>query len=213
LSYIEKAEKELDTKPNRYLLKLIPYFSGKILYNDTSHQIIAIPHMEFEIIYGQIRPLADSQSNNKIAYSGTIPLYSNKILKQDYSLLGLQIPILTAKFILPLLTVLLFGILVMLTYSIIKKKLALKVNEAEVINRKYKKRIIHLADEISMSGKSVLSAASFRDLLNIANEKGLNILYVKKEGYSIYYVADGSFLYCYYSNDSPSAMECDNTEA
>lgn len=218
LSYIETAEKELDTRPDRYILKIMPHFSGDINYDGKLYSLNPVPNIEFEIYYGQIKLKEDEvddttyNTSNKKEFINTIPVYTTHISYQKYMLMGLDIPLNFAKKLIPSLTFILLIVAGIISFPALKKIQHNPLTESEKIDKKYKNRIVQLKGEINLSGKSFFTVDSFRDLVNIADEKELNILCIKEDILSKYYLTDGDYIYCYNCHHSYRALDESNNE-
>lgn len=204
LSYIDQAEKDTGTKPNKYILKIIPKVTGNIVGTDRTIPLSTIPGLTFEINYGQLILInKDGEPGTTINnFLNIIPVESSNTTLATYNLAGLKIPLQLLKYIFPILALGLFILYMFMQKSKIRLFDVKTLSESEKINRKYKNRLIYLRGQINTDGKSILIMESFKSLLSIADDRELSILCIRMPDESVQYcVADGDYIYCYKADD------------
>jgi len=189
--YIEKLEEELGVAPNQYLLKVQPVVEGTITANKDVMPIDPIPEMTFSLNSREIVLLGEKD------FEKEIPVKKSEVSMADFNILGVTVPLTAAR-----ITFLLISLCILIYLSIpimsVMKHTRDEMPESNIIDRKYRKRLIYLKDKVDLAVEHILSLDDFGSLIRIADEKELPILrYEDPVSNIVYYVVDGQCVYSY----------------
>jgi hypothetical protein len=194
-AYIEKVEKEITVRPDKYLINIKPEIIGNIIYEDKKLPIDTTPEISFE--FSSIIKLIGEKEFTK-----ETPIETTRILNQNFRLMNIVVPIIPARYIFSTLSLLLFGIIVFRIYKNINinKK---EIPEVNKIDKKYKNRLTDISKNITMLNKINVNVKSFKSLIQLADDKEQPILRFNNSDIDriFYYVMDGDCIYSYSPDD------------
>lgn len=206
--YIDTVEEETLYRANRYLLKIKPVIEGNV-YDENGkiiHEINTDLEIPFEIAGQYIKYIGESTEKETINIT---PIQNIDIIPQTISLLGIKMNVISARYILGSICVILSFALVSLVISRIKF-MKEKRTETYFIDKKYKSRIIEISEKISFKNTLELALRSFKALLQIAEKNEESILrYEINKDHVYYYVVGNNTIYYYYSISDISIEGCD----
>lgn len=191
LSFIEKLEEELGVAPSQYLLKVQPIVEGIITASDDAIPIDPIPEMTFSLNRRELVLMGEKE------FEKEIPVKKMGVSAADFNALGVAVPLAAARITFSLISLF---ILIYLSIPIMNgiKHRRDGMPESAVIDRRYRKRLIHLKDKVDLTVEHILSVDDFDSLIRIADEKELPVLrYEDADSNKIYYVIDGQCVYSY----------------
>lgn len=195
LSFINLIEEETLIRTN-YLLVIKPKIQG-IVYgdnNDIIHEINSNLEIPFELSNQYIKYTGES---NQKEFTSTKILEEVNTTPLVYKFLGKSISIQLSRFIFSGISIISFIALLVYGIEIISSKE--KGSEANLIDKKYKSKIIVISDKIFQTNLPQLQLINFKKLLLISEEKEEPILKYTDdiEGVTYYYVLGTTAIYYY----------------
>lgn len=207
INYINNIEKEVNTRPNRYIMAIEPSISGEINANGRILPLGNAPVLYFQInnnVLNQIDDPSKSLSSDNNITPGikkstkVIPIESTVVIPQYIDMFNKKVPVNTARYIFVVL-------LIIISLPIIREIITYRVNklsklkESDIIDRKYGKRLIFTDGVINMS--NMMTMASFNSLIKISDEKESPVFRCENvDGDIRYCVIDSNVVYTYYPN-------------
>lgn len=193
--YIEDVEKEIIVRPDKYLLTIKPEFEGNIIYNGNEFPIDSAPEFSFEFS-NQIKQIGESE------FTIEKPIETIMSISQDFKLLNISIPLMTARLMFSIISLALLGLVSLGIYRPFKLNDA-DESAADRIDKRYKNRLINIERNILVSNKINVNIKSFKSLIQLADDKEQPVLRYKNSdiGRVYYYVIDGDCVYSYSAND------------
>lgn len=175
----------------KYTLKIKPDFEADILFENKRIPLDNTYELNFEYSNGLVKLIGE----NKELVKNT-PIEEITVIKSSFALLGITLPLVLSRYIFLSISAVLFMLIII---SIRSTKLGLSSNTQSIsyIDRKYSDRIIRLQQEPNLENKIQLSLSSFKELIQIANDKDLIVLRYDKGNSNIvsYLVIDGESIF------------------
>lgn len=196
LDYIKIVEEETLVRPN-YLVVIKPKINGVVYQGSDGviHEINSNLEIPFEISGQYIKYVGEIKENELININvlkdlKTIPLY--------YEFFGNRVSIITARYVFSIMSIIL---LILLLIYIIERAIweKGKGTEVNIIDKRYKNKIITILDKFDLENIPQLCLDSFKTLLQISEEKEEPILKYTDdtEGFVYYYVLGTTVMYYY----------------
>lgn len=194
-AYIEKVEKEILISPGKYLLKVKPEIEGNVIYEDYKLPMDSTPEISFEFS-GQIKLIGEREFTKETSIETAI------IINQNFKLFNMKLPLMTARYVFSIASLLLFGMVTLGIYMSIKTS-KIEIPEALKIDKKYNNKLIIIDKNITMLNKVNVSIKSFKALIQLSDDKEQPILRYKNSDIErvFYYVIDGDCIYSYSADD------------
>jgi hypothetical protein len=196
--YITDMGNEIGTNPDTYTIKIVPNIKSALTYNGKNVQVQAPPVISFDYNYQQIK-----LSGNKTS-SITVNMSDNKLVYNSVNVLGIMIPVMAARTIFSLITL----VLVILSLGRFKKVKTNKksaLSEVERIDKRLNNRIIKIRSPFDFQDKITIAVESFKSLEQLSDDKEQPILKLQKKDISTYYLIDGICIYFYHAWNTNSA--------
>ncbi len=194
-AYIEKVEKEINVMPRRYVLNIKPQIEGSIIYDDTIIPVDTAPELSFEFS-SQIMQVGEKE------FVRETPIQTTVTLIQNFKFFNMEIPIITARYIFSISSLIFLSIIIFAVFINIKgnKK---DSSEVSLIDKKYASKMMLIDNDIVMLNKINVNVKSIKALVQLADDKELPILRYKYSAQDnvFYYVVDGDCIYKYSAED------------
>lgn len=186
------SEEIIGTRSRNYYLIIKPEVKGEIIFGDVKLPIQNDGEFILSLEGEQVR-LAGQKSFVK-----EFPVEDTRLVKQVYSLFGAELPLVAARYLFTVLSVLLL-IMLAIVLRQIKKLKADTISEAVEIDKKYGIRLTSIQSPMSAEGKTNIELQTFKSLVRISDEKDRIILKYddKSTGQVLYYLVDGDYIYSY----------------
>lgn len=208
-AYIQKVEKETEIRPERYLLKVQPRIDGNIVFENNIIPLDTSFEMVFEYSSYIVKPIGEKE------FIKATPIEEVTMLVNNFKLFKTTIPLSTAKYLFPLLSI---SFLIAIIFGVLSNKKKSKdiKPEATIIDGKYGNRLTYLENKLNSGSKVVISLKSFKPLTRISDEKEIPILRFNNEDINevTYCVIDGDCIYNYIANNmskNSSQLEVSNS--
>lgn len=208
-AYIQKVEKETEIRPERYLLKVQPRIDGNIVFENNIIPLDTSFEMVFEYSSYIVKPIGEKE------FIKATPIEEVTMLVNNFKLFKTTIPLSTAKYLFPLLSI---SFLIAIIFGVLSNKKKSKdiKPEATIIDGKYGNRLTYLENKLNSGSKVVISLKSFKPLTRISDEKEIPILRFNNEDINevTYCVIDGDCIYNYIAKNMPensSQLEVSNS--
>jgi len=188
--FIAQVEKETGNSRRTYSLAVKPELSGTLVYNQETLPLREDNALRFTYESSEIK--VEGERN-----FATALFFEKKAKKlQSFVLAGKSFPLAGAR---RLLTGLSFFFLVLWVYQARQHQLIKKSwRESRQISEKYGSRLISVAEEVNICGKTKVRLKSFHSLLQIADERELPIFEFYSGGFKVvYFVPDRDYIYAY----------------
>lgn len=170
-AFILQVEKETGVRHSQYELEVVPTIQGNVEYADIVRDFDFQDTLKFNYLSEEIK-LASEKS-----FSSAIHPNGSQIVMNPFNLLGFSLPLLpvritsTSLFLLLLLSIL-------FSFNYLKEEtITSDKSEAVRFNKKYRKRVIRIFQQIDVEGKTIVPFASFSSMLKIADYIEQPILY------------------------------------
>lgn len=190
LGFIKTVEDELDIRPGEYVFNIRPIVKGKIISGD---KIIDIDESSFsEVSFSTVKIKNEGENS----FTLTTPLNSTSNIYNYINFFNIRILVQNAKYIIGFI----YAIYILLIAFIIWNKKINKMkkqSEEEVINKKYRKRIIEVKNNINDINFVEVQLDSFNNLITLSDEKDCSILKCFNLSEVIYYILDENYIYLY----------------
>lgn len=208
-AYIQKVEKETEIRPERYLLKVQPRIDGNIVFENNIIPLDTSFEMVFEYSSYIVKPIGEKE------FIKATPIEEVTMLVNNFKLFKTTIPLSTAKYLFPLLSI---SFLIAIIFGVLSNKKKSKdiKPEATIIDGRYGNRLTYLENKLNSGSKVVISLKSFKPLTRISDEKEIPILRFNNEDINevTYCVIDGDCIYNYIAKNMPknsSQLEVSNS--
>lgn len=199
LDFIAKVEKEIELKPQKYTLKIVPTFEGSILYNDQKVPLESSFELNFEYTNNLFKLVGkkDYAKENNMEEIVTIP--------QQFSFLGQVMPITAARIIFIVISAVL-SLMMACLFILNRRQKQSNLTDAQRIDHKYGKRFLDLEQNIQILNKNRVVLQSIHALVQLADEREQVLFRFEQKDYHhvIYYVLDGEHIYCYEASNTAS---------
>lgn len=191
VKYTESLEEELGVSPSQYIIKVVPVVEGTILAGENNNPLDSLPELTFSFTPREILLTGEQE------FTKDIPIREVETLSSNYKLAGISIPLLAARVVFLVISLLSLAYIVFYVIKFFKKAEG-GISESVAIDRKYRSRLINLKREIEYSGQHLLLVDDFKSLIKIADEKEFPVLrYEDLAGNVGYYIIDGQCIYRY----------------
>jgi hypothetical protein len=197
IDFIEKVEKEIELRPQKYTLKIVPTFEGGIRYDDQHIPLESSFELNFEYTNNLFKLVS------KTEYAKENNIEDIIIVPQQISYLGQAMSIAAARTILIVISLVLS--LMMICFFIHNRRQQQSVwSDAQKIDHKYGKRLLHLEQDIQILNKHRVVLQSIQSLVQLADEREQAVFRFEQKDYYIvvYYVLDGEHIYCYEASNT-----------
>lgn len=191
-AFIDQVTEETESQPDKYLLMIQPELSGMVSDEGLSMELAQVPPLIFKISGKEITHVSEAGDNVSIEealkpFSLVTPVTSSQTVPQYFRLLGLNIPVSTARAIfgVPALALAGFGVVMLNRIFTVWTK---TIPEAQKIEKKYGKRIFSLNAQVGNIGGPTLALHSFGDLLRLSSERELPIFKTSGDGDHTYFL-------------------------
>jgi hypothetical protein len=195
--YISRVEEETSVNFGDYLLIVKPKITGAV-YQDNGDKVYDI-HTELEIpfeISNQYIKYAAESPEKEFMETRAIESINNH--PERMKLLGTSIPVITARYVFGLLSLLSIACLIV---KLLSKAKLMKQNLSEIdrIDKKYKYKIVEVSSKVVAHNQMQVDLKSFSALMQIAEDKDEPILKYenKLSGTAYYFVVGTAATYCY----------------
>lgn len=189
--FINDMEESIETRSGEYILDIKPIIEGTIQYKETIIPIDQSASTQLVLSFPQISLEGD------VAFKKATPLTESSIIQQYVNIFNLNIPMQLIKSVFAVIYAMYTALLVYIIYLAFKSRR--KLTETEIIEKKFKNRILPLKDDIGLDKYANVILSSFISLVKLSDEKDTFIIkydnFIKKT--INYYVIDGRFLYIY----------------
>lgn len=198
--FIFKVEEEINIRPNKYTIRIKPYFIGSIVYQDEVIDIDSSPEFNFDYSNGKIQLSEETPQNNTFIKEDIVE--KHKTIYQSLNILGVGLPLIFSRYLFTILCILILSFYVYTAIKAIKSKRRM-LTEAQKIDKKYHNRMIHVYTGFDLSNKNVITLTCFKSLVQLSDDKDLPILrYGGKEDKTVmYYIIDGDCVFVFHAND------------
>lgn len=205
-SRIDKAEKNMGPSQGNYTIKIRPDIQADIIYKDRKIPVDNTAELNFQYSYGQMKLMSKDKEFTK---SSPITELQTTMLN-DYNVLGISLPVVFCKYVCPAAAVL-FLMLLLLNKKSIQKKRGKNMTYWKNIDKKYNDRLVNLKVKPDFENKLLLSVSSFKELLQLADEKELSLLRFQNPSSRLvnYYTIDGSCIFSYTTSKFEEKTEQD----
>ena len=195
---IKKVEDEITgVSAGKYTIRIRPDFKADILFESKRIPLDNTYELNFEYSNGIVKLVGE---NKELVVN--IPIENIAVIKSNFKMLGITLPLVFSRYIFISISVVFF-MLIIVNIRSVKLDLRTNTQSANYIDKKYSDRIIRLQEEPNLENKMLLSVSSFKELIQVANDKDLSVLRYNK-GISkivIYLVIDGESMFNYATKD------------
>ncbi len=195
MNFIRIGEEEINLRPTKYTFEIEPIIEGVILYDGKEIPIDQSPQTFLEYSQTQIKV---SEENK---FSTTTPITKNIVIPQYYNMMIMEIPMKTAKYMFGSFYLMVLLIFMIVTFRHFKRN-KLKLSETQIIDKKYKLRLINVLEEVDKLNNEKVVLGLFKSLVIISDEKESPIFRYENEEKVVYYVLDGRYIYLYQINNN-----------
>jgi len=195
LKTIEEIEEEIIIRPGSYRIEILPNIKGNISGAKGDMELDSSPILSFELSDSKMK-LSSEQNYKK---DSIIELKESKTQYLDPA--RRNVPISLARYVFISLWIILSVILVLMFTRYIHRPR--EILEYEIIDRKYRNRIVEVDEINDELLRNKLSLRSFSRLLQIADEIEKPILRMEEANQITYYVLDQGPVYSYGVKNSP----------
>lgn len=193
--FIKKIEEETDVARGDYMLIIKPRILGLVFQQNGEkiHEINNSMELPFELNSQYVKYAAESPER---VLTNIKPIERTQTAAQSINILGVKIPVTLARWIFSILS----AACILAVFLLGSRQIVNKVfNEVEAIDKKYRNKIMEIADDIGDGYSAKLGLKCFKDLQRISDEKDEPILKYTDtiKGIAFYYVAGSSNVYYY----------------
>lgn len=189
-SFMKIVEEEIGTRPSRYIFEIKPIINGKIIDNEKEIPIDQEPKTFVDYSQNQMMVSMDN------IFTKTIPINTYLTISQKLDILGLEVAVKTAKYIFTSTYIILLIALITLASLKIKKN-KLKLSEVQIIDKKYKARLINVVQAVNKLDRDQVILDSFKSLLIISDERDTPIFRYEYDGKVSYYIINEGYVFVY----------------
>lgn len=199
LAFTKQVEEETRVTPNNgYTLSVTPVINART--RETGEPLVTefSPAYTIELTQREIRPTGEPVREN------TASLTETRLVPGTVGALGLQVPVIPARYGSAALTVSCGGLILLMLRQ--RRRNSVPMSEVEMINRRYRNRMVTASKGVIEADASVIHLESFKELLKIADETDKSIIRLQefRDGAKVfrYCIPDGKTLYCYTASDT-----------
>ncbi|HHV65399.1 MAG TPA: DUF5305 domain-containing protein [Peptococcaceae bacterium] len=198
-SFIKKVEEETKVSGD-YLLKIKPQIKGEVINGTNRIPLKDFPELVFSYKTNQILLQPDKKTEERprfdepIFFEELIPIQKTITKPQYMSFFGSPILVETVRNYSLILTI--FLLMPLVFFLKVRQENKPVLSEAARIDKKHKKRLVTVQEKIRTS--QALNMNSFKELLNLADEKDQPIFrYEREDGYVEYFIVSEGYFYGY----------------
>lgn len=197
VSFIEVVEQEISNRPGRYIFEVKPIITGVINYNGKEIPIDLASQSNIEYSDTQITV------GEEKTFSRSTPITDTIVIPQKVNILGKEIYVLNAKYLITITNIVIFLSLLISTIHTIRVK---KLTEPEVhkIDKKYKARLINVMQDVNESKHERIVLDSFTSLITISDEKECPIFRYENNEKVVYCTTTEGYVFIYEVQNIPA---------
>lgn len=191
---LERISNEIvGARSKNYYLQIKPEIKGEIVAGALVFPIQEDGEFILNLEGEQVKPAGER------TFTKEVPVEKTILVKQVFSLFGLELDLVTSRYLFVALAILLSLILITALTNRIKNPKKGTVSEVMEIDKKYGIRLTPIQSCMDSEGKTYLELQTFKALVHISDEKDRGILKYEDKGASqvIYYLVDGDYIYSY----------------
>ncbi|MBO8128216.1 MAG: hypothetical protein H0Z39_03325 [Peptococcaceae bacterium] len=198
LAFTKQVEEETKVYPrDGYTLNITPVVKAKALGTSEPLTNEFTPSFSFNLTQRELIPPEELKQEQSAALTGV------NVLPGIINVLGLEMPVVTARYASSILTVFYLILAVWLFKLYFNSRP--RLSDVQAINRRYRGRIVAARSGIIDPDMTVIRMATFKELLKLADERDKSIICLNEQenGKPVcrYCVPDGETLYCYIAAD------------